>query len=309
MDFAQLQQSTVAHLKRHVVDESVLEARCPLEHGKHSFQPPADASLGALDALPNETKDHTLAFLDIESLLTFRRISKTAMNLVDSQLDYQKIITNAPNALRMAAAIGVHHTYTINNLFDALRSHTYADCGTRTHYVCPFTCRRICLSQNGWCPGRLHCHLQTDAEDHYLEVRSQDVDHALTIELKTSCPNFTPVPGAYTMYRSTMVGEMSYCTYVQPGDIYIDAIADPEAKIKLAEHMRTDDANIGYSVLHKSMSVGVAPWLSFGDMDGQYGMRCDICRVEDEKGARYLFSHLSWALPGKIDCAQIVGTR
>jgi hypothetical protein len=51
MDFAQLQNSTVAHLKRHIVDESVLEARCPLDHGKHSFQLPADASLGALDAL------------------------------------------------------------------------------------------------------------------------------------------------------------------------------------------------------------------------------------------------------------------
>jgi hypothetical protein len=73
--------------------------------------------------------------------------------------------------------------------------------------------------------------------------------------------------------------------------------------------MRTDDTNIGYSVLHKSMSVVVAPWLSVGDMGGQYGMRCDICRMGDEKGARYLCSHLIWALPGRMDCAQIVGTR
>jgi hypothetical protein len=284
MDFAQLQNSTIAHFKRHIVDESVLEAHCSLDHGRHSFQPPADASIGAINALPNETKDHMLASLDIESLLTFRRVSKTSVNLVDSQLEYQRIITNAPNALRMAVAIGVHHTYTISNLIDAFCSRTCADCGTRTHYVCLFTCRRICPSQNSWCPGRLHCHLQTDAEDRYLEVRSQDVDHALTIEPKASCPNFTPVPDAYTMYRSTMVGEMSYCTYVQPGDIYIDASADPEAKIKLAEHMRTDDTNIGYSILHKSMSVVVAPWLSVGDMGRQYGMRCDICRMEDEKG-------------------------
>jgi hypothetical protein len=33
---------------------------------------------------------------------------------------YRKIATNAPNALRMAIAIGVHHTYTISDLFDTL---------------------------------------------------------------------------------------------------------------------------------------------------------------------------------------------
>jgi hypothetical protein len=188
----------------------------------------------------------------------------------------------------MAVAMGVHHTYTTSNLFDALCSCTCADCGILAHYICLFTCRRICLSQNGWCLSRLHCHLQSDAEDRYLDVRS----HALTIELKASCPSFTPVPGVCTMYRSTMVGEMSYCTYVQPGDIYIDASADSEAKVKLAEHRRTDDTNVGYIVLHKSLSVVVTPWFRVGDKGGQYGMRCEICRVEDEEGARYLFSHL-----------------
>jgi hypothetical protein len=61
MDFAQLQNATLAHLKKYIVDEFILEARCPLKLGKHTFQSTPDASLGALDALSNEIKDHMLS--------------------------------------------------------------------------------------------------------------------------------------------------------------------------------------------------------------------------------------------------------
>lgn len=155
MALSPLRQHTIALLKQHIVNEHSPNPRCPLDHEKHDCTTLANARVGDLHILPSEIRHHVLSFLDIKSLLTFRRASKLAMNLVHSNTEYYKVVTKASMALRMAIAIGMHDKYTIAYLFGALCQRKCADCNTLAHHVCLLTCERLCLSQNGFFQGKL----------------------------------------------------------------------------------------------------------------------------------------------------------
>jgi hypothetical protein len=66
-----------------------LRTNCPLDYGKHIPIPSSD--LGDLQMLPLELQHHVLGFVDIESLLTFRRVNKNAMIAVDGMTEYYKV--------------------------------------------------------------------------------------------------------------------------------------------------------------------------------------------------------------------------
>ncbi|KAF2821560.1 hypothetical protein CC86DRAFT_254921, partial [Ophiobolus disseminans] len=145
------QQKTLTELRKQISDTSILEVKCPLDHGRHDANPELGATLGTLCALPVELQQTVLSFLDINSLLVFRRVSRSAMGLVNALIDYHKVVTTAPDAIRMALAIRTHHYHTITELFEALCVRECADCGTLTHYIDLVTLRRVCLSLNRHC--------------------------------------------------------------------------------------------------------------------------------------------------------------
>ncbi|KAI0586963.1 hypothetical protein KJE20_06419 [Pyrenophora tritici-repentis] len=63
---------------------------------------------------------HVLGFLDIETLLSFRSVSMSGMNSVNSMIEYQKVANNASNSIRMAISIQTAHKFTIKDLFAKL---------------------------------------------------------------------------------------------------------------------------------------------------------------------------------------------
>ncbi|KNG46407.1 f-box cyclin-like protein [Stemphylium lycopersici] len=284
MDRDQIRQSTITHLKKYIVKEPILETRCPLDHGKHHATCPPTASLGNLDALPTELKQHVVSFLDIKSLLTIRRVSKPAMSLVNSVLEYQKVVTNAPMTLRMAIAIGTHDKYTIYDLFNALCEQKCADCGALAHYICLFTCRRVCLNQNGACSGKLApWKLTSDADGDWVFPGHCDGGPSIAVQVDSKTPVFTPVPGHYALVRPAPNGA-AMCTVlrVYPGDVWVDMECVPDGKRIVAENMSEEERAVN-RVLGKSISVVVAPWLSRTSMDSMYGSLCKFCKEQNDK--------------------------
>ncbi|EDU42685.1 F-box domain containing protein [Pyrenophora tritici-repentis] len=287
MDFVRLQQETFEHLREGIVDEDALETRYPLDYGNQDFTLSLeyDVSLGALDALPIELQQKVLSFLDIKALLVFRRVSKPALSLVNTLLEYQKIVMNAPMALRMSIAIGMHENYTISQLFDALCERGCADCGTLAHYICLFTCSRLCLSQNGCCPGKLAPRILLDlpVQDDDGSIQSDmQVENAPDNWVPEHVPRFTPVPGTYFVSRPLCkYGSTHTLTKIRPGNVFIDMNAFDNGKKFVSQYIDSEDQVM--NVLYKTISVVVAPWLSKTSMSFECGMQCPGCMEEDRE--------------------------
>ncbi|USP77880.1 hypothetical protein yc1106_05154 [Curvularia clavata] len=264
-----LQQLMIDRLKKKIVKGSILRTRCPLNNGRHNCKNPAHAYVGNLHTLPVEIQHRILSFLDIKSLLVFRRA-----------------ITNAPMALRMAIAIGMHDKYTVADLFAALCNRTCAKCGTLAHYLCLLTCKRICLGQNGSCRGELgpwklvrrdgdnwtsHAH-----DNGEIDINTEDFGNPLS---------FKPVPGLYKSARPEDDLSMARSRRVNPSDIFIHWDG-----AKYQDWDELDDVRKGFIgvnlTLNKSLSVVFAPWLSKHSLAGVYGTQCLVCKTEDEKRNR-----------------------
>ncbi|QRD04130.1 hypothetical protein JI435_443030 [Parastagonospora nodorum SN15] len=70
-----------------------------------------------LRSLPIETQHMVLGELDIVSLLTSRPDIELVMSTVNAMSNYDKIIRQAWNFLRMALAINTAHSFTLKQLF------------------------------------------------------------------------------------------------------------------------------------------------------------------------------------------------
>lgn len=90
MDTAELQRISQEMLELYVYDPKTLRRDCPIDHGRHSLNH-VKHNLGTLMELPLELRYHVLDKLDVESLLVFRRASKTAMITVNNMISYQKV--------------------------------------------------------------------------------------------------------------------------------------------------------------------------------------------------------------------------
>jgi hypothetical protein len=83
------QKIAVRILDEFVLDPEMLLKRCPLDCDCHKLDPRSD--LGDLEKLPTELRHHMLGFLEVKSLLTFRRVSQNAMSTVDGMVEYYKV--------------------------------------------------------------------------------------------------------------------------------------------------------------------------------------------------------------------------
>jgi len=276
----QLHQDTITELRKHIGDASILTLRCPLDHGKHDATPHDDATLGSLCALPTELRHLVFSFLDIRSLLVFRRVSKLAMSLVNAMTEYHKVVTNTPDALRMAIAIRVHHQYTISELFDALCTRKCADCGTLTQYLDVFRLRRVCLSLNGFCQG-LRPSVQVSAEHRRFRILRPimeqiygNVDAALD-----RLPTFTPIPGRYSAERRFGHGGVGFHDNLTTSFLCFDPNGVPQFEAALSVHTATTFRTTAElnGIMRKSMSLVIAPWLDSKNMGSASGVQCSIC--------------------------------
>ncbi|EMD93061.1 hypothetical protein COCC4DRAFT_61163 [Bipolaris maydis ATCC 48331] len=288
MAYDLLRNASIPDVSHSTTRELILSWRVPLDHGKHDCTHSPKATLGTLHAFPAELQQRTVSYLDIKSFLEFRRVSKLAMHLVNSLLEYQKIMTHAPTALRMAIAIKTHHRYTISDLFAALCQRHCEDCGTLAHYVCLFTCRRICLSQEKYCEGSLApCLVRSDPTGVYGITRGVLGHVIMVTDIPDNVPRFWPVPGFYMHTRIAGEGGKSKYHLIRNGDSYVDMnYILPGWKLDidpfLGEKIETE------MVLKKSISAVVAPRLSKMSWGAEYGMHCPICNAKTERRIDWL---------------------
>jgi len=69
----------------------VLRYCCPLDHGRHDLDLTAAHELGDIAVLPPELQHHIVLQLDLQSLMVLRRVSKSAMELIDASTAWKKV--------------------------------------------------------------------------------------------------------------------------------------------------------------------------------------------------------------------------
>ena len=76
-------------LSRPVLDERVLRSRCLLDHGRHRIKP--TKGLDTLDTLAFELLQEVLSYLDVRSMLVFRRVNQRSMETVNAMVEWSKV--------------------------------------------------------------------------------------------------------------------------------------------------------------------------------------------------------------------------
>ena len=69
----------------------VLQHCCPLDYGRHDLDLTATHELGDIAFLPTELQQHIVLQLDLQSLIVLRRVSKSAMELIDASIAWKKV--------------------------------------------------------------------------------------------------------------------------------------------------------------------------------------------------------------------------
>lgn len=78
------------------LDAQDLELKCPLDNGRHDVTAASTDQGHSTFSLPVELLWSIIKHMDIPTLTTFRRVSKHAMSLVDTTLEYRHIMKHAP---------------------------------------------------------------------------------------------------------------------------------------------------------------------------------------------------------------------
>lgn len=120
------------------IDLSLL---CPLDNGRRAVQPMQP--LGQLSLLPLEILAHVILQLDVLSLTTFRRVNKSAMEVIDSIPQYQMIFRHCPYILRDVISTKAGR-FDIGTLYEALHKQQCVICGDFGGYLYLITCLRVC---------------------------------------------------------------------------------------------------------------------------------------------------------------------
>ncbi|KAF2653181.1 hypothetical protein K491DRAFT_551256, partial [Lophiostoma macrostomum CBS 122681] len=137
-------------LAEDVLAKEVLTLHCPLDYEKHAVKP--KEGLGALDILALEIKQEVLERLDVQSLLTFRRVNQEAMDVVNGMVTWKKVLDNAPDTIRMAIGAKVAHRFTLCQLLDKICQKHCDTCGHLAPYINVYTVTRLCRDL-ALCPG------------------------------------------------------------------------------------------------------------------------------------------------------------
>ncbi|KAF2875371.1 hypothetical protein BDV95DRAFT_316071 [Massariosphaeria phaeospora] len=147
-------RTTLKHLHDYILDPNVLLAHCPLDHLRQTTVTPV-CDLAAFDKFPTELQHAILAEVDVKSLLAFRAVNKRAVEVVNGMVEWQKIIGNAPNAIRMAVGICTAHTFSMRDLFKKLCQRHCDHCDKLAPYIDVFLLKRVCLNVGGSCKERM----------------------------------------------------------------------------------------------------------------------------------------------------------
>jgi hypothetical protein len=136
-------KSYCEHVQDFVLSNRQLERRCPLDFG-HRKPLSIETSPSPLERLPPEIAWDIFSTLDIQSLFSLRRASKTLMAWVNSLPEYHQIIQHAPNTIRAILSLETASYIALHQLYRSLRSRACHTCSLPAPYLCVLTGERLC---------------------------------------------------------------------------------------------------------------------------------------------------------------------
>lgn len=245
----------------HTLDDAELDARCPLDNGRHVILP--KRSVGQLDLLPAELIDQVLRMLDIPTLTTFRRVNQRAMHLVDSLPPYRRLWTSCRNILRAVVSINAA-SFSCETLFQALTREKCESCSLFGGYLYLITCKRACY----FC-------FTTRKEYFPVSLTLAARQAKLQRKALSHLPQVLSLPGRYTAsakisrYRVTLV--------------------DRQALLHLSEEAEILNKRVDYATTEprRYMSIVAAPRLDLPDQTADWGLYCSLCRDNTEPSSHF----------------------
>jgi len=251
----------------HTLDDAKLEARCPLDNGKHVILP--KRSVGQLDLLPGELIDQVLRMLDIPTLTTFRRVNQRALLLVDSLPPYRRLWTYCPIILRAVVSINAT-SFSCETLFQVLTREKCESCSLFGGYLYLITCRRV-------------CYFCFTTRKEYFPISLTLAARQVKLQKKAlrHLPQVLSLPGYYTAraklsrYRVTLV--------------------DRQALLCLSEEAEILNKRLDYATAEsrRYMSIVAAPRLHLHDQPADWGLYCSLCRDNTEPSSHFRIQY-SW---------------
>ena len=245
----------------HTLDDAELDARCPLDNGRHVILP--KTSVGQFDLLPAELINQVLGMLDIPTLTTFRRVNQRAMDLVDSLPPYRRLWTSCPNVLR--AVVSINATFfRCETLFQALTREKCESCSLFGGYLYLITCKRVCY----FCftKRKEYFPVSLTLASRQAKVQKKALSHL---------PQVLSLPGRYTASA-----KLSKCRVT---------LVDRQALLHLSEAAETLNQRVDYATTEprRYMSIVAAPRLHVRDQTADWGLYCSLCRDNTEPSSHF----------------------
>lgn len=188
-------------LERCCLNPATLEKQCPLDIFSSGIGFEALAAgliiadtntpFGSLERLPLELLQDTLYNLDLQSLTTFRSVSKRVRYIVSNIPRYHTIIRHIPNALRFMLSTRTASLCTLSELYDALLSRKCFVCGKFGGFLSVLNYRRCCF----------HC-ITYSKELFPLTIRGVQTRYMLDKASIATLPLAVTLPGRYGLYEN-----------------------------------------------------------------------------------------------------------
>lgn len=197
-----------------------------------------------------------------------------------------QVARNAFNTIIMAANIQTDDTFTIVDLVQTLEKRTCVDCGRPCMFMDMFRLERVCLSVNGVCDKY--------AAPQWVETYERilpAICHLPGTSIRV--PSFRVIPRTYRISRH-MGGfiESKSTTWETP-----EFFCDPEdvyAAVLKRNHIRNPDTlppafdvfierqDPWRSILRRSLSCVLTPWLRKGSLESEWATFCPTCQTEED---------------------------
>lgn len=284
------------NLNDHTLSENLPPLQPEPENGRPHILPAT--GIGSLDALPAELLNMILTEIDLQTLVSFRRVNRRAAELVDQVPSYKAVMTNAPHTLRGILSIETGRWITCRTLYEKLCLAGCETCSDFGGYLYLITCKRVCflcLPEN-----RL-----------YLPVTSRKAcrEFGLSSDMVKTLPWMRAVPGIYSPsekrafecilvdYKSCLDTAVALHGSLTAMRKYV---SDTEAR-KLQEH-RGAGQQAGSDRVRPLQAVPIdrrsgnplrfvaivhMPWLNKGSRQLEWGFHCVGCEKSSRPPLHY----------------------
>ncbi|PYH37593.1 F-box protein [Aspergillus neoniger CBS 115656] len=229
-------------------------------------------SLGQLDVLHLELIHEICLYLDIESLIRFRQVSRRAQQSVSTSRFYRETTTHALDAFCALLRTKVANQFTLTELFTALCTRDCLLCGSSFGgFLFLPTLLRCCFS----CIQKDRLPRLVPYADAKWYISSKCKTASKTYSLLKSLPILRTIPGIYSMQEVSSKGRRQLVT--------MDDLIRVVGSKPTSDEEATWTAAKSYSNL-PFMATTTLPYLDRASGRIEHGVCCTGCQVSLEEG-------------------------